>query len=274
MSLTRPLTWVVAVFFLGVAMVLFSHAPGSDGVRGATQVAVSPLEDSLRAIVSPLSDFVTTVSTYGDLRAQNQRLVSDNERLTVEVAQLQEQVTQNAQLAALAQVAQQRPDQRFLSADVVARDPSNLHDLIEIDRGSDDGLRPGMSVVGTGGALVGTVRQTLPNRAWVALVTDSESNINALLQESRALAILRGGVNRQLMLQFVAEGVDVKVGDTVLTSGLGGGYPQGYLLGHVSAVQGQPGDLFRQVSVEPAARLDSLEHVVVLTSFTPASTGG
>lgn len=274
MSLTRPLTWFIAVFMLGLAMVLFSHAPGSAQIRALAQFAASPIEYSVGAILSPITSFITDVSTYSDLRAQDQQLAADNQRLTVQVAQLQEQVTQNAELGDLSLVAQQHPDLRFVGASVVARDPSNLHDQIEIDRGSNDGLRAGMTVLGAGGALVGTVRETLPNRAWVALITDSQSNINVLIQESRALAILRGSVDKRLSMQFVSEGVDVKVGDTVLTSGLGGGYPAGYLLGHVSAVEGQPVDLFKQVSVEPAARLDTLEHVLVLTSFTPTATGG
>ncbi|HTE83911.1 MAG TPA: rod shape-determining protein MreC [Dehalococcoidia bacterium] len=274
MSLTRPITWFISVLLLGLGMVAFSHAPGSAEIRGITQVATSPLEDSLHSILSPIAIFITTVSSYGDLRSQNQRLEADNQRLVVQVAQLQEQLTQSGQLGDLAQVAGQHPDVRYVGATVVARDPSNLHDQIEVDRGSTDGIHPGMTVVGSGGALVGTVRQSLPNRAWVALVTDSQSNINAVIQQSRALAILRGSVDRQLTMQFVAEGVDVKVGDTVMTSGLGGGYPAGYLLGHVSSVQGQPVDLFKRVTVEPAARLDSLEHVLIQSSFTPASGGG
>jgi rod shape-determining protein MreC len=269
-SLTRPITWFISVFVLGLAMVAFSRAPGSAEIRGVTQLAASPIEDFLHAILSPVANFITTVSSYSDLRSQNQRLEADNQRLTVQVAQLREQQTQNGQLADLAQVAGAHPDIRFVGATVVARDPSNLHDQIEVDRGSDDGIRPGMSVMGSGGALIGTVRQTLPNRAWVALVTDSQSNINAVIQQSRALAILRGSVDRRLTMQFVAEGVDVKVGDTVMTSGLGGGYPAGYLLGHVSSVQGQSVDLFKRVSVEPAARLDSIEHVLVQTGSAAA----
>lgn len=274
MSLTRPITWFISVFLLGLAMVAFSHAPGSAEVRGVTQLAASPLEDSLHALLSPITNFITTVSSYGDLRGQNQRLESDNQRLTVQVAQLQEQLTQNSQLTDLAQVAVQHPDVHYVGASVVAHDTSNLRDQIEVDRGSDDGVHAGMTVVGSGGALIGTVRQTLPHRSWVALTTDSQSNINALIQQSRALAILRGSVDRRLTMQFVAEGIDVKVGDTVMTSGLGGGYPAGYLLGHVSSVQGQPVDLFKRVSVEPAARLDSLEHVLIQTSFVPNSGGG
>jgi rod shape-determining protein MreC len=273
MSLTRPLTWFITVFIFGLALVAFSRAPGSGEIRGFTQVVASPIQYSLQAIFSPISDFITNVSSYNDIRRQNQRLVSDNQRLQVQVAQLQEQVTQNNQLGDLAAVARQRPNLRFVGAAVVARDPSNLHDQIEVDRGSDDGVRQGMTVLGADGAMIGTVRQTMPGRAWVALITDSQSNINAVIQESRALAILRGSVDKRLSMQFVSQSVDVKVGDTVMTSGLGGGYPAGYLLGHVSAVQGQPVDMFKRVSVEPAARLDNLEHVLVLTSQASAANG-
>src|SRR5207248_2708694 len=155
------LTWFISVFILGVAMVLFSRAPGSAEVRALTQFATSPLEDSMHAVVSPIADFITSVSSYGDLRRQNQRLEADNQRLTVQVAQLQEQSTRNSQLGDLAQVAQQHPDLRFVGATMVARDPSNLHDQIEVDHGSNDGIRPGMTVLGSGGAMIGTVRQTL-----------------------------------------------------------------------------------------------------------------
>ena len=273
MSLTRPLTWFISLFLLGIAMTAFSRTGGSSQVRDVTQIVLSPAEDSLHAIFSPVADLATSIGSYGDLRHQNQRLQADNERLTVQVAQLQEQLTQDAQLAQLAQVERQHPDLKFVAGSVVSHDPSNLHDQIEIDRGSNDGLRPGMTVLGSGGAMVGTVRQTLPNRAWVALITDSQSNVNAIIAESRALAIVRGSIDRHLSMQFVAQGVDIKVGDTVLTSGLDGGYPAGYLLGRVSSVQGQPVELFKQVAVEPAARLDSLEHVLVLTSFSPANAG-
>ena len=273
MSLTRPLTWFVSIFFLGIAMAVFSRSDSSADLRGVVQVAASPIEDSLHAIFTPVADFVTNVGSLNDLRRENQRLQADNQRLTVQVAQLQEQTSQNAQLGELARVQAQHPDLHFVAATVVARDPSNLRDQIEIDGGSSNGLRPGMTVLGAEGALIGTVRQTLPDRSWIALITDSQSNVNALIEESRALAIVRGGVDKHLTMQFVTEGVNVKVGDTVMTSGLGGNYPAGYLLGHVSAVQGQPVDLFKRVTIEPAARLDNLEHVLVLASFTPDAGG-
>lgn len=268
--MTRPLTWLVSVFLLGLALVALSRSAASAPLRDVTQVAVAPVQAGAQALVSPVADVVTNIGALASLRRENQKLRAENERLTNQVAQLQEQSIQQSELRDLSAVQRQQPQQRFQEASVVARDPSNLHDQIEIDRGSNDGVRPGMVVLGAGGAMIGSVRQVLPGRAWVALISDSQSNVNIVLQESRAQAILRGSVDHHLSLEFVASSVDVKVGDTVLTSGLGGGYPAGLYVGHVSAVRGQPTDLFKQVSVEPAVRLDGLEHVLVLTSFTPA----
>ena len=274
MSLTRPLTWFISILLLGLLTIAVSQSSGSTALRGVTQTAVSPLQDSLHAVFAPVADFVSNIGSANDLRQQNQKLQDDNQRLSAQVAQLQEQAIQNAQLRDLAGVAQQQPNQRFETVSVVARDASNLHDQVEIDRGTNDGIHAGMVVLGVGGALVGTVRQTLPDRAWVALITDSGSNVDAVVQESRALALVQGSVDKRLSMQFVGEGVDVKIGDTVLTSDLGGHYPAGLLIGRVSAVQGAPVDLFKTVSVDPAVRLDSLEHVLVLMSFSPSPAGG
>jgi rod shape-determining protein MreC len=270
MGSTRPLAWFMSMLLLGLAMIGVTRFGASTDLRDAAQVVAGPLQSSLHAVLAPLSNFVTNVGSYGDLRMQNQRLEADNARLKSQVAQLQEQAFHNTELNNLAQVAQQQPNQRFQTAQVVARDPSNLHDRIEIDRGSGDGLRAGMVVLGASGALVGTIRETLPNRAWVALVSDSQSNINAVIQESRALAIAQGSVGKRVRMNFVAETTDVKVGDSVLTSGLGGTYPPGLLIGRISTVQGQPQDIFKQVTVEPVERLDNLDEVLVLTSFTPS----
>ena len=70
-------------------------------------------------------------------------------------------------------------------------------------------------------------------------------------------------------MEFVSQDSTVKEGDTVLTSGLGGTYPQGLVIGRVTGVTGSPQEVFRQVTVEPLASLSRLENVLVMTSFVP-----
>ena len=87
------------------------------------------------------------------------------------------------------------------------------------------------------------------------------------------MAVVSGQFGHALQLEFVAAGTDVKPGDTVITSGLGGNYPKGLLIGRVSSVQGAASDLFKQIGVDPAVRPGTLESVLVMTSFIPSRTG-
>ena len=230
----------------------------------------SPFESGIHAVFAPVADFATNIGDYGSLRKENRDLRAQNERLSNELNQLREEQAQQQQVSDLNRTARQFPDSDFTMASVIARDPSNVRDAVLIDRGHGDGLRNGMVVVGKDGALLGTVTRTLGSTAWVKLITDPSSDVNAEIQETRATAIIAGALGHKLQLQFVAEGTDVKVGDTIITSGLGGNYPKALLIGRVSKVEGEPLDLFKRIAVEPAVRPGTLENVLVLTSFTPA----
>jgi rod shape-determining protein MreC len=130
-----------------------------------------------------------------------------------------------------------------------------------------------MPVLGHGGALVGTVERVQEGMSWVRLITDPESDVNAVIQESRALALASGEAGGRLSMEFLAEGIEVKPGDTVLTSGIGGLYPKDLYIGRVAGVDGGTLDVFKRARVDPAVRLTSLENVAVLTSFQPLKLG-
>jgi rod shape-determining protein MreC len=146
--------------------------------------------------------------------------------------------------------------------------------VIAISRGRGDGIREGMPVLGRGGALVGTVERVQEGMSWVRLITDSQSDVNALIQESRAQALASGSADGRISMQFLVQGIEVKPGDTVLTSGLGGTYPSELLIGRIAAVEGSTLDVFKSAHVEPAVSLSTLESVAVLTSFQPLKLGG
>ncbi len=275
MQLSRPLTWTVSLILVGLAALGLSRFGAIDPFQSAAERVFGPISGGVHDVFSPIADFVNNVGSYGDLRQQNRDLRAENERLNGQVTQLREEQAQAAQVSDLNNSAQLFPNADFQVGSVIARDPSNIHDAVLIDKGTNDGLRNGMVVIGREGALVGTVSRTLATTAWVRLATDPESDVNAEVQETRAMAIVAGGLGHRLQLQFVAEGIDVKPGDTVVTSGLGGNYPKSLLIGRVSKVEGGPTDLFKKIQVEPAVRPGTLENVLIMTSFIPsrADTG-
>ena len=230
---------------------------------------LSPLESLLRSVAEPIANVVTNYGDVRDLTSENDRLRAENERLNAEIARLREDATQRQQLERLLEVKNSLADQTFVAAKVFARDPSNLRQVIAINRGKGDGIKTGMPVVTEGNTLVGTVTKVEDDHAWVTLVTDVDSAVSSLILESRAQGVVTGGYNRRLSMEFVSQDATVKEGDTVITSGLGGNYPPGLVIGRVTGVSGQRQEVFRKVTVEPLASLSKLETVLVMTSFVP-----
>jgi rod shape-determining protein MreC len=126
-----------------------------------------------------------------------------------------------------------------------------------------------MPAVTEGRALVGTVTKVEADHAWITLVTDVDSAVSSLTLEARANGVVSGGYSRQLTMEFVSQEAPVKEGDTVVTSGRGGSYPAGLVIGRVTGISGSRQEVFQKVTVEPLASLARLETVLVMTSFVP-----
>ena len=265
----RTSAWFVSVTGAGLLLLALSAIGLLSPVQGASRTLLSPFQGALRAVAQPIADIV---QNFGDVRAlteENERLQAETERLNAELARLREESTRLEELERLLDVKQSLSNQDFLPASVFARDPSNLRELIAINRGKSDGLKVGMPVVTEGRTLVGTVTKVESNHAWITLVTDVDSAVSSLILESRAQGVVSGGYNRRLSMEFVTQEAAVKEGDTVVTSGQGGSYPSGLIIGRVTGLAGNKQELFRQITVQPLASLSRLETVLVMTSFAP-----
>jgi rod shape-determining protein MreC len=266
----RTLVWLVVVGLLALLGIALSQQGALDPIRNVALTVVSPLERGLRSAASPAADFLDNASERHDLEEENRLLRQQIEELTAEIARLKETEFMAADLAELAEVEASRPDDEFLVAHVIARDPSNLKERLAIDCGSDEGVAEGMVVISEGQSLVGVVSKALDDFAWVTLITDPNSNVNAIVLESRAQGVVSGSLHDGLSMDLIPEDMEVEPGNVVATSGLGGNFPQALLIGQVASVRGEPQDVFKKAEVEPTASLSRLENVLVLTSFTAA----
>jgi rod shape-determining protein MreC len=266
---SRATVWTAGVIVISLLLIAASHWGALDPVENAVSTVVSPLQRGLRNATNPVADWLSNLTELNGLSDENKALRTENERLQDEVARLRESEIKLQEMEKLLQVEQTFPDQEFLATNILAKDPSNLKEVVAIDRGKRDGVREGMVVVTEGHSLVGTVTSVHDSYAWVTLITDPNSAVSAMVQESRAQGVVTGSYSRQLSIEFVAQGAVVKEGDAVITSAIGGHYPAGLVIGKVTAVQSTPQELFKKVSVEPLASLAHLEMVLVLTSFVP-----
>lgn len=265
----RTLAWTSFIAIAAFVLMAAGRLTVLDPVENVTLNVTSPLQSAVSSVTRPVADAVNNITDASALSEENRRLREENERLTNELARAREQTIQQDAQQGLAEVQQQFPGETLLAASVVARDSSNARSIIAIDRGSSDGVREGMVVVSEGKSLVGRVSKTYSDYAWVTLITDPKSAVSAIVQESRAEGVVAGNYDRSLVMEFVGQGAAVREGDFVVTSGLGGGYPEGIVIGRISQAEKTEQDLFQEVHVDHLASLSKLEDVMIVTSFLP-----
>ncbi len=265
----RTRTWFSVVVVASLILLASSRFAFFAPLENAVLLTAAPIESALQDATRPVADFVNNLTDVNRLSQENQALREEIEQLTGENARLREEQTELLHFRQLVDVRDSQAEDTFIAANVFAREPSNLKDAIAIDRGRADGLQEGMVVITQQGSLVGSVSRVLNDVAWVTLITDPTSAVSALIQESRTPGVVVGDADGVLTMEFVEETADVKEGDLVLTSGLGGSYPQGELIGQVVEVRRAAQELFQAVRVQPLAEFSRLEAVLVLDSFLP-----
>jgi rod shape-determining protein MreC len=152
---------------------------------------------------------------------------------------------------------------RMLPAQVVGLDPSGWFKTVFINRGTRDGVSKGMAVIASGGIAgrtIGASRQY----AKVLLIIDRSSAIDALVQRTRSRGIVEGESSESCRFKYVVRKADIKIGDTVVSSGLDGFFPKGLQVGEISEIFKPSSGLFQEVKVRPFVDFTRLEEVMVI----------
>lgn len=231
-------------------------------LRQVSVLVMSPLQKTFRTV----SDKTWGVwKGYVDLRGarrENERLIQQLEDARLANQRLQVEADQGKRLKVLMDFKQQLPSQAMAAA-VIGSSGTDTSQLIVIDKGSRDGLRPDMPVIVPDG-VVGKVLRVFPTAAQVLLISDAESGVAVLLETSRVHGIIRGQNRTICKLGYVVSDDKVEIGEKVFTSGEDQIFPKGLPLGVV--VEAKPASPFQDISVQPFAKLNRLEEVLIITS--------
>lgn len=268
----KLLTFLVALSLVFVTLYFREGEAGIlHGARRITLEVTAPISSVGMAVTSPFraaGDFIEGISVS---RKRLDALEKQNEELRGRLAELEEARQENERLRALVDFAEERKLAK-LGARVIRRPMSMWEGVIVVDRGTEDGVEPGMPVIAAQG-LVGQVAEASKHAATVRLLTDQQSGVAAMIQSTRATGVLRGSVSGDLALDFIDRAQLPVVGDVVITSGLGGVYPSGIVVGDVTAVDDRHGELYPRVTVESRVPVDRIEEVFILVGATVESTG-
>ncbi len=241
---------------------------GEDGplhaIQSGVQSITSPFKIMGAGIGAAGSSIGTAVDDVTADEASLTQLREQNAELRELVAQTEEYRQEVERLSELLDV---KDDYEIegVTGRVIGRSTDAWNQTITINVGADDGVESGMTVMGASG-VVGQVVSTSGSSCVVRLLTDPQSGAAALIQSSRAEGIVRGSLDRLLYLENVDADVTVSVGDVVLTSGLGGSYTRGLMIGTVVRVDGSTGDSARRIVVSPNDTTGALEEVIVVFS--------
>lgn len=233
--------------------------------------ATSPLVDAqswFSTRVQAVEDFLTVPRDVTILQEENSNLKNEISQLQAEILILKQQVSETEILYALLDFARTRPENKYIAASVIGRDPSPFLNYVIIDHGSDDGIFKGMPVV-TQQGLVGRIDAVTATAARVQLINDPNSIVNVRLENAKIDAEVNGSVSGDLTLEMVNLDANLNEGDLVVTSGLGGMYPADILIGQVLAPSKQENSLFLQASIQPVVDFSNLRAVLVITNFKP-----
>ena len=265
--LILPLVIVGAIVIIGLDMAGLL-GPVNDVIHTAIKPPAIFFSEAKRVVSSGFA----TLREIGELKQRNLELEARVNQLTVENLRLAEVETENAQLRALLNFAQTNPSFDIRGGQIIARpigDSANLlTHPIQIDLGETHGIRQGMPVV-TDRGLVGRIANVYPRSSDILLITDPRSNVTVMTQTSRAQGVLRGRVGQLPIMELISPEIEISEGEIIMTSGLGGHFPKGLVVGQVVEVIHNDNLMFQSAVIQPTVDFDRMELVLVITNFPP-----
>ncbi len=153
----------------------------------------------------------------------------------------------------------------YLAAEVIGKDPSPWYKTVVIDKGSSKGVAKGLSVIVPEG-IVGQVIDVYENSAKVLLISDSNSAVDAIVQQTRAHGIVKGNSDGKCILKYVSRKEAVNIGDTVISSGLDSVFLKGLQIGSVTEIIRDNSGIFQEIVVSPFVDLEKIEEVLLVLS--------
>ena len=242
--------------------------PGVRLIRLWANALVSPPERLIHSSKLSVDYLWLNYLDLHNVRRQNQELQKTVDRLRLEQAALLEDAREGQRLQGLLKF-QQKYIYKTVAAQAIGSSGSQQSRVIYIDKGSADGLARDMAVI-TPDGIVGKVRDVFPHTAQVLVINDQTSGAGVILESTRVRGILRGNAGGQPQIVDILADKRIQKGENVLTAGGDQIFPRGLPVGVVDKVVPDPErDSFINVIVVPAAPLDRLDEVLVITSTEP-----
>ncbi len=258
------LVFSILLFSLALMSISAKQQEGLSFLDSLAGLILSPFQNLFTQSVQSVSDGIDHYFDLVNVSKENEQLKLEVERLVHEKNELIERISRQKRLAGLMAYQDDRKKESLV-ASVIGRDATQWSKVVVIDKGSRHGIKRHLAVV-TNSGVIGQIIHAGPTTSKVLLTIDSRSAVDSLFQDSRVSGVVVGTGEEQCEIKYVPNTAKIKVGDRVLSSGLGGIFPKGLFIGTVSQVVKKKQGLFQEITLAPSSDLSKLEEVLVFLS--------
>ena len=263
----------------GLVVLAMMNLPDSASLRvkGAVRDGISPLQAALRGGVREIQDIWGYIRGLRDLAMENRGLSEEIVYLRGEMRMARELERDNQMMRDLLGFVRRFPN-RLISCEVIGRDGTGWWQTARLDKGAASGVAEGRAVI-TPEGLIGRTVSVSDRTADVLLLSDPSCKVSVRLSRLGVFGVVEGlgkkpGEQPACRMDFISQTSEVQVGDEVVTSGLGGLFPKGLLVGRVSRVEMNEAGLYQTAWIDSAAGLGALEYAFVAASEADLSSAG
>ena len=270
---------LVVITIVILIVMAISSRPNSkiNIVSNIINVPLSPLQKLFSFSGEKVESSITFFKDLKSLKEENEQLKLKLEKLERERNELLDYKKENNELRKALNLKNQFNDYDFIGANIIAKDAGNWFNVFKIDRGTQDKVVTDLPVV-TNEGLVGRVVSSGTFSSKVISIIDMDSTVSGRISKTRDLVRVKGDLTLKeqglCRMDYIPFDVDIAVGDTIETSGLGGVYPKGIIIGKVQQVRLGNSEINRYAIIEPTVDFKRLEEVFVLRSISSQSEAG
>jgi rod shape-determining protein MreC len=258
--------WLVSVIALIFTMFFFSTSHPTKKELSILEKIVYSLSKPVEIIFLSTSHYIyTTYHSFIDLkdaRKEADELHRENAELRVKIRTLDDIVLENNRLRKLLNLTN-ITSIKFVTCEVTSSDPSFVYKNVRINKGSMNGLQPGMGVVAEEG-VIGVIMRVSVDHSDVLLLVDPNSNLDVIVARNRRRGVLQGGMADSMQFKYLERGSSILVGDEIVTSGLTGAFPSGILVGKVTNIKVNSDGVTQTIEVSPAVDFSDISEALVL----------
>ncbi|HHV97917.1 MAG TPA: rod shape-determining protein MreC [Clostridiaceae bacterium] len=260
---------LATVVLIVVIRISMNKADSFTGIRNVISVPLSPIQEFLTNAGQRVEDFFTLFKEIKNLKEENEILKIKINELEKENRELKSYKDKIEELKQALNLKDKFEDYEVIGANVIAKEPGNWFYVFKIDIGSRDGVEVDYPVVSSTNGLVGRIISVDNNSSKVMSIIDENSTVSGwVVKSGGGHVIVRGDLLLKeeglCSINYITINVDVAVGDVIETSGLGGVYPKGIIIGRVKEIRESNNELERNAIIQPEVDFKGLQEVFVL----------